>query len=139
MIADTTSPENSSPVNSPSIVLVDDDKFLLDMYCLKFSNAGFSVTPCFSTHEALIALRTGLQPSAVVFDITMPGEDGFSLLKTIRDEKLATNARLIALTNQGHDVDKKQAEDLGVHRYCIKASMIPSEVVAMVKEEIAKK
>lgn len=121
------------------ILLVDDDKFLLDMYSLKFSQAGYVVHPCFSTHEALTVLRGGLTPSAVLFDVTMPGEDGFALVQTINEEKLAVGARLIALTNQGSDADKKHAEELGVHRYCIKATLIPSEVVAMVKDELSKK
>lgn len=122
-----------------TILIVDDDKFLLDMYSLKFSQAGFTVQPCFSTHEAIELLRHGSAPAVILFDITMPGEDGFSLLEKIRDEKLAVGARLVALTNQGNDADKKHAEELGVHRYCIKASMIPSEVVNMVKEELAGK
>lgn len=121
-----------------NVLLVDDDKFLLDMYSLKFSQAGFAVQPCFSVHEALQALRSGLQPAVVLFDVTMPGDDGFSLLQTIKEEKLAPGARLIALTNQSDDADRKHAEELGVHRYCVKASMIPSEVVNMVKEEIAR-
>ena len=121
------------------ILLVDDDKFLLDMYSLKFSQAGFTVEPCFSTHEALERLRGGVKPAVILFDVTMPGEDGFTLIQKINEEKLAPDARLIALTNKGNDADKKHAEELGVHRYCIKSSMIPSEVVAMVKEEIGKK
>lgn len=119
-------------------MLVDDDKFLLDMYSMKFSQAGFAVQACFSTKEALEKLRGGVQPSVVLFDITMPGEDGFMLLQTIRDEKLASSAKLIALTNQGSDDDKKRAADLGAQRYVIKATMIPSEVVAMVQEELKK-
>jgi CheY-like chemotaxis protein len=121
------------------ILIVDDDKFLLDMYCLKFSQAGYSVQPCFSVAEALAAVRGGYDPAVILFDVTMPGDDGFVLLQKLRDEKLAANARLIALTNQSSDADKKHAEELGVHRYVIKASMIPSEVVAMVKEEMGKK
>ena len=120
------------------ILLVDDDKFLLDMYSLKFSQAGYSVQPCFSTAEALSALRGGLQPDAILFDVTMPGEDGFVLIQKVHEEKLAPNARLIALTNQGNDADKKHAEELGVHKYCIKATMIPSEVVHMVQEELSR-
>lgn len=129
----------NTAMNQPSVLLVDDDKFLLDMYSLKFTQAGFVVQPCFSTHEALEVLRKGYAPSVILFDVTMPGEDGFVLLQKIKEEKLAAGARLIALTNQGNDEDRKQAESLGVHRYCIKASMIPSEVVTMVKEEIVKK
>ena len=121
------------------IILLDDDKFLLDMYSLKFSQAGFHVQPCFSTQEALETLRGGFKPDVILFDVTMPGDDGFAFLQKVNDEKLAPNARLIALTNQGDDADKKKAEDLGVHKYCIKASMIPSEVVNMVKAEMLKK
>jgi DNA-binding response OmpR family regulator len=69
----------------------------------------------------------------------MPGEDGFALLQQLRDEKLAVGAKLIALTNEGADADRKRAEELGVQRYIVKATMIPSEVVAAVKEELAKR
>nr|AQQ74995.1 hypothetical protein [uncultured bacterium] len=119
-------------------MLVDDDKFLLDMYSVKFSQAGFAVHPCFSTSEALGTLRTGVKPAAVLFDITMPGEDGFALLETIHKEKLADGAKLIALTNQGSEADKKKAEEIGVDKYVIKATMIPSEVVNMVNEALGR-
>ena len=122
-----------------TVLLVDDDKFLLDMYSLKFSQEGFTVVPCFSANEALEALRGGAKPDVILFDITMPGQDGFEFLKTIRDEKLAAGAKLIALTNQSNDADRTHAQELGAQKYVVKASMIPSEVVAMVKEEIAKK
>ena len=122
-----------------TVLLVDDDKFLLDMYSLKFSQEGFNVIPCFSVNEALQSLRGGAHPDVILFDITMPAQDGFEFLKTMRDEKLAGSAKLIALTNQSNDADRKHAEELGAQKYVVKASMIPSEVVAMVKEEIAKK
>ena len=69
------------------ILLVDDDKFLLDMYSLKFSQAGYAVHPCFSVNEALTELRGGLQPDAILFDITMPGDDGFALIQKIKEDK----------------------------------------------------
>lgn len=119
-----------------TVLLVDDDKFLLDMYSLKFTQEGFTVIPCFSVKEALDALRGGAKPDAILFDITMPGQDGFQLLTSIRDEKLQGNARLIALTNQSNEADRKHAADLGAQKYVVKASMIPSEVVALVKNEL---
>jgi CheY-like chemotaxis protein len=119
-----------------SVLLVDDDKFLLDMYSLKFSQEGFNVISCFSVAEALTALRGNAKPDVILFDITMPGQDGFEFLKTVRDEKLGGGARLIALTNQSNDADRKHAEELGAQKYVVKASMIPSEVVALVKQEI---
>ncbi len=126
-----------SDTNSTTVLLVDDDKFLLDMYSLKFSQEGFNVIPCFSVKEALDALRGGAKPSAILFDITMPGQDGFEFLKIMHDEKLEGTARLIALTNQSNPADQTKAKELGAQRYVVKASMIPSEVVALVKKELA--
>jgi len=123
----------------PKVLLLDDDKFLLDMYSVKFSQAGFSVVPCFSTAEALEKLRAGEKPQVMLFDITMPGDDGFVFLQTVKSEKLSDGSVMIALTNQSNDEDRKKAEELGVNKYVIKASMIPSEVVAMVQQEVGKK
>ena len=134
-----TETKETNDADKPCVMLVDDDKFLLDMYSLKFTQAGFKVHPCFSAQEALEKLHSGATPTIILFDITMPGEDGFSLLQSIKDAKLAPNAKLIALTNQSNDADKKRAEELGASRYVIKATMIPSEVVNMVKEELGKK
>jgi len=69
----------------------------------------------------------------------MPERDGFSFLQVLLGEHLAADAALIALTNQSNDEDKTKAEHLGADRYIVKASMIPSEVVAAVEETIMKK
>ena len=122
-----------------TVLLVDDDKFLVDMYSMKFTQQGFAVHATLSVGDALEALRGGLQPDAIVFDITMPERDGFALLKTIADEQLAPKAIRIALTNQSTDAEKSKAAEMGAHSYIVKATMIPSEVVAMVVTEIEKR
>lgn len=118
------------------ILLIDDDKFLVDMYSMKFVQQGFGVQACLSVGDALELLRGGLVPDAVVFDITMPERDGFSLLKSIAEEHLAKTAVKVALTNQSSDEEKAKAKELGADDYIVKASMIPSEVVNMVEKTI---
>lgn len=125
--------------NKPSVLLVDDDKFLLDMYAMKFTQAGYNAHASLSVRNALDTLRGGFAADAVVFDLIMPQEDGFFLLDTIRTEKLAQHASLIALSNQSNEADKKKAMDLGATDFIVKASMIPSEVVDAVGEDIKKK
>lgn len=112
-----------------SIVLLDDDRFLLDMYAIKFTQAGYKVLSCLSVDEVLGALRGGLTPDAIVFDLTMPGKDGFDLLRALQEEKLGKGATLVALTNQSADEERAKTEALGAHEYIIKATTIPSEVV----------
>ena len=121
------------------ILLLDDDKFLADMYSMKFIQSGYEVTACLSAGEAVTAMQKGLEPDAVLFDIVMPGQDGFAFLESMKQNKLAQHAVKIALTNQSDDSERDKAMQLGADRYIVKASMIPSEVVAAVGEEISKK
>lgn len=112
------------------LYLVDDDRFLLDMYAIKFKNAGHDVTAFQSGEEVLAALRKEPLPEAMLIDVVMPGMTGFELLETMRRENLAPQTKVIVLSNQGQDTDLDKAKELGAAGYIIKASAIPSEVYA---------
>lgn len=112
-----------------SILLVDDDQFLLDMYAMKFSSSGCKVESTNSPDKALEMLRGGIKPNILLLDIMMPGTDGFAFLETLKKEKLADNSIIIMLTNQGQQEDIDKAMELGADGYIIKASAIPSEVL----------
>lgn len=109
------------------ILLIDDDRFLLDMYSLKFKSAGIEIETSSTTDGAMVKLKGGSVYDVIILDIIMPGMDGLSLVKAIKTEKLSPNATIIMLTNQADDFEK--AKGLGVDGYIIKASSIPSEVV----------
>jgi CheY-like chemotaxis protein len=120
-----------------TVLLLDDDKFLVDMYGAKFAAAGYSAQVCLSAKIALDDLRAGFKPDVILFDITMPEMDGFAFLQQLHDEHLAENSLKIALTNQSNDAEKQKATELGASGYIVKANMIPSEVVNTVAEELA--
>lgn len=110
------------------IYLVDDDRFLLDMYAVKFKNAGHDVRAFQSPEEFIAALRTDPAPDAVLIDVVMPGLTGFEAIETVRREKLGEGMKVVFLTNQGLDQDLEKAKELKADGYIIKASAIPSEV-----------
>ena len=114
------------------IYLVDDDRFLLDLYAVKFKNAGHEVNVFGGGEELLAALRKGSAdaPDAILLDVIMPGVGGFEALEAIRKEGLAKGAKIIILSNQGQDSDIEKAKQLSVDGYIVKASAIPSEVLA---------
>jgi CheY-like chemotaxis protein len=111
-----------------NIYLVDDDRFLLDMYAVKFKAAGHEVLAFQGGAAALEALRKDPAPDALLLDIVMPEIDGFGVLEAIRKEKLIPTTKVIVLSNQGQESDIERATKLGVAGYIIKASAIPSEV-----------
>jgi two-component system phosphate regulon response regulator PhoB len=116
-----------------SILIVDDDSFLLSMYREKFKKAGFDVRLAENGDKALEILRGEDPPAVVMIDIVMPGMDGLELLSQIRNEKLAASSLIVFLTNQGAREDIEKARSLGAAGYIVKASTIPSEVVAEVE------
>lgn len=117
-----------------TVLLVDDDKFLLGMYQKKFDKLGAKADMCAIPEEALNKLREGTKYDIVVLDVIMPGMDGLELLKKIRDEKLSSDSIFIMLTNENTSQRIDEAKTLGVAGYIVKATSIPSEVA----EEIIK-
>lgn len=115
-------------MNPYRLYLVDDDRFLLDMYAVKFKAAGHEVTAFSKGEELLTALREKPIPNALLLDVVMPGMSGFDILDVIRKENLGEGMKVIILSNQGQDADLSRAKELRADGYIIKASAIPSEV-----------
>ena len=119
---------------NPKVLIVDDDKFLLNMYSLKFTKNNFEVDSAISGGEALNKIKEGSNPDIILLDVVMPGMDGFDFLENLRKDKLAPKAMVIMLTNQGQLADIEKAKTFGINGYIVKATTIPSEVV----EEVAR-
>jgi CheY-like chemotaxis protein len=111
------------------VLIVDDDKFLLNMYSIKFSKNNFEVNSAVSGEEALSKIKEGYIPDIILLDIVMPGMDGFAILENLKKNNSAPNAMIIMLTNQGQLADIEKAKSFGINGYIIKATTIPSEVV----------
>lgn len=110
-----------------TIMIVDDDHLLLNMYQTKFTGKGFDVVTVSNSSDALSRLRDNYNPDIILLDIIMPSMDGLELLKVIKNEKLANGSVIVMLTNQADSED--EAKELGVDGFLIKALSIPSEVV----------
>ena len=122
-----------------SILLVEDDKFLLDMYATKFSEKKFEVTAVFSAQEALLKLEGDLLPDIILTDAVMPKMDGFEFLYELKVRKLAKNSCLVVLSNLGQQEDFDKAKSLGASGYIVKATSTPSEVIQKVLEIVEEK
>jgi CheY-like chemotaxis protein len=129
----------SETASKGSILIVDDDEFLVDMYSMKFTQSGYTVRACLRVLDAIEALKSGFSPDVILFDIIMPELDGISLLEALAEQHLAKYAVKIALTNQQNDADRERVQSLGGDAFLIKATLLPSEVVAHVEDIIAKK
>lgn len=116
------------------IVIVDDDKFLLSMYSMKFSKEGMEVVTIGDPKEALDKFKEGLTADILILDVVMPGMDGIELLEQVRKENLMQGAVVVILSNQGQQSDIDRAKAFNIQGYIVKATTIPSEVLREVLE-----
>ena len=124
-------------MNPTTVLIVDDDAFLLDMYALKFKESGFQVEIAKDGEEAYAKIKSA-NPRAILLDIVMPKIDGFDVLRKIKQDNTAPNAVILILTNLGQKEDVERGLKLGADDYIVKAHFTPSEVVAKVKSLLAR-
>lgn len=122
-----------------SILIVDDDKFLSEMYAIKFTEHNFVVETASDGATALEKIKSGLKPDICLVDIVMPEMDGFELIQRLKDAKMDWKHFIIVLSNLGQKEDVEKGLTLGADGYIVKASTTPSEVVAKVLEIIGAK
>ena len=121
-------------INTPKkILLVDDDRFLLDMYAIKFSKSGYEVKTADAADLAIQLIKGGFIPDVILADVVMPGMDGLEMIQAIQSGKLAPNSTLIMLTNQGSSDDIGRARNLNIYGNIVKATTVPSEVLKEVE------
>lgn len=111
------------------VLLVDDDRFLLDMYSLKLGKSGYEVKTSDTTDGALKILHDNFDPDIMLVDVVMPNMDGLEFVTAVRKENLASRAVIIMLTNQSASEDIARSKKLRVDGYIVKATTIPSEVL----------
>ena len=111
-----------------TILVVDDDKSIVDLLRDFLENEGFYVNTAIDTNQALVLLEQNTI-DCIVLDVMMPGQSGFELCRQIR---LKSNVPILFLSALSDDVDKIRGLALGGDDYIVKTAS-PGEIVARVK------
>ena len=114
-----------------SILLVEDDPFLIDIFATKFKEAGFKVLVAEDGEEALRKIQEE-KPDLLLLDIVLPHIDGWEMLEKIKNQNLK-GFKIVVLSNLGQKDDIEKGIKLGADRYLVKAHLTPSEVVREIK------
>ena len=119
------------------ILLVEDDKFLRELYVEILKDAGFDVDEAVEGRQGLAKMEKGGY-DLVILDIMLPKIDGLDILKKLSKEgKLEKNKILFVLTNLNPEALMKKMERIEVDEYLIKSDMTPDQLVVKVKQYLA--
>ncbi len=122
-----------------TILLVEDDPFLVDIYSTKLKEAGFSVQVAIDGKEVLKKMKEkGNMPDLLLLDIVLPNFNGWEILRKIERDDELKNLKVVILSNLGEKQEIEKGLKLGAARYLVKAHYTPSEVVEEVKKILNK-
>lgn len=110
------------------ILVVDDEKRILNFLKTKLKASGYEVLTACSGFEALEQAQAQ-EPDMILLDILMPKKDGFETLKELRS---FSSAPVIILSAKGADIDKIKGLGLGADDYLPKP-FNPDELMARIE------
>lgn len=113
---------------SPRILLVDDDEELCALLTEYLGRFGLAVATAVDSEQGLRAFRAQ-PPDVLVLDVMLPGQDGFSLLRRVREH---SRCPVVMLTARGDVADRVMGLELGADDYLPKP-FDPRELVARIQ------
>ncbi len=101
------------------ILVVDDNPLSRELVREVLQSPAIEVLEAATGREALDTIRT-CAPDLVLLDLRMPLEDGFSVIRTIRQDSLLNRLRVLAFTAHAMRGDRERALDAGFDGYITK-------------------
>lgn len=123
-------------VPSPLILLVEDDLQAREGYAEFLECEGFRVFQAGSAEDAVKTVTRGI-PDAVVTDIALPGQDGFTLAHLLRDRAETRTVPVVAMTAHWSTEVHERAERAGILSMLLKPCQ-PTHLVAEVQRALAR-
>ena len=102
------------------ILIVDDSKTIRNLISFVLKKEGFKVTTAEDGLDGLEKLYSSDSIDMIISDINMPRMDGYTFMKTVREQEVYNAVPIIVLSTEGNETDIKQAMELGANKYIIK-------------------
>jgi signal transduction histidine kinase len=123
--ADTNDPASrpsTAPADAPAryrILVIDDNSLAARTLQIFFADKGHEVELAVTGPQGLEKARKFL-PEVVLCDIGLPGLDGYSVARQLRQEQGSNKMFLIAVSGYGQEEDQQRAKSAGFDAYLVK-------------------
>jgi len=114
-------------MNSASVLIVEDDKWLAEQYARVLSMAGYKIK---AASHALEAIRVidDIHPDAIILDVLLTGSTAFTLLHELQSYGDTGVIPIILCTNLATELSLEDLAPYGVKRILDKAKMNPGDL-----------
>ena len=125
----TTNPTDSKQKGEQrKVLVVEDDKFLRELFVRKMFNEGFDVESAIDA-EQVFEILANKRPEVILLDLILPGVDGFEILDKIKKDDDLKDIPVMVISNLGQKEDIDKAIELGAVDFLIKANYTLDEII----------
>ena len=118
-----------------TILCVEDDRFIGEMYVRSLQKAGYDVTWVVDGNDGLVAARNQ-NFDLIILDLMLPEQRGDQILDALRNNNvdLVPNSKILIMTNFEQDEASRKSVMSRVDGYLIKADITPRNLMDVVKQ-----
>ena len=118
-----------------TILCVEDDRFIGEMYVRSLQKAGYDVTWVVDGTDGLVAARNQ-NFDLIILDLMLPEQRGDQILDALRNNNvdLVPNSKILIMTNFEQDEASRKSVMSRVDGYLIKADITPRNLIEVVKQ-----
>lgn len=118
-----------------SILIIEDDMFIGEMYVSSLKKAGYDVE-WVTTGTTGYSMAIARQFDLILLDIMLPEKQGGDVLNLLRNDSVDNipNSRVIVLTNFDQDEKTRSNMEAKVDGYLIKADITPHRLIEIVQQ-----
>jgi two-component system alkaline phosphatase synthesis response regulator PhoP len=120
---------------SKSVLIVEDEETLQDVYKIILSSEGYDVHTASNGVEGLQKVKA-LRPDLVLLDVFMPVMDGKEFMRNI-DMTEYPDTKVLVCSNLSDRKVENELLTLGAHKFVLKSSMSPRDLLALVTQVLS--
>ncbi len=102
------------------ILIVDDSKTVRNLVAFIMKKEGFKVTVAEDGLDGLEKLYAAGKVDLIISDINMPRMDGYTFIKTVREQEAHRDIPIVVLSTEGQEKDIQAGLNLGANMYMVK-------------------
>ncbi len=115
------------------VLVVEDDKFLRELFVRKLASAGLEVKSAVDAKGVFETLEHW-KPNLILLDLILPDVDGFEILSRLKKDERFAPIPVTILSNLGEQKDVDRALSLGAQGFMVKVNFNLEEIVSHVQE-----
>lgn len=117
---------------SKHILIVDDSKTIRNLVSFILKKEGYKVTAAEDGLDGLEKLYACEHIDLIISDINMPRMDGFTFIRTVREQEAYRDVPIVVLSTEGQEQDIKKGIKFGANLYMVKPAQ-PQQMVGNIR------